>query len=83
MLTLRQGPQATVDVVRKLVQNAGVSSKENVGNEAKAEQIKQDVESDEKKHQDAANPSQENTDGARAEVAAEVADTAEKLDAGE
>lgn len=51
VLTNKQGPAATVGVVRKLVQNAGAPCAEDTG---KAE--------------------------AQADVAAQVADTAEKLD---
>ena len=69
-----------MDVVSRLIRNTGVSTEENVGSVAQAENVKQDIETSEKEPQNAANSSKEDTDGSRAEVAAEVADTAQKLD---
>lgn len=69
-LTVVQGPAATVEVVRKLVQESGASLREGVGSLAEAEGAQKDHEDDKTE------PS--NTDGAQ--VAAEVADTAETLD---
>lgn len=77
-----KGPAATVELVRKLVLNAGAPVDENVGIvvEAKAEETQGDVEADKKEPEDATNGSGGTADGAQADVAAEVADTAEKLD---
>ncbi len=61
VLMNRQGPAATVGVVRKLVQNAGAPYAEDTG--------KAVVEG-----------SDPITEEAQADVAAQVADTAEKLD---
>ncbi|KAL9604081.1 MAG: hypothetical protein Q9179_001970 [Wetmoreana sp. 5 TL-2023] len=74
------GPAATVEVIRKLVQSAGASSSENLGNVAEAEQVQKEVETKNVGVQDAAMPSGGENDGDQADVAAEVADTAEKLD---
>ncbi|KAL8813361.1 MAG: hypothetical protein Q9223_000726 [Gallowayella weberi] len=71
------GPASTVEVVRGLVKGAGVSSGENVGKTVEAEEVQKDDGSDKGETQDAP---KEDTDGNQAEVAAEVADTAEKLD---
>ncbi|KAL8766465.1 MAG: hypothetical protein Q9209_006759 [Squamulea sp. 1 TL-2023] len=68
------GPAATVEVVRKLVTISGVPSSESIGIEA--EQASKD-ESDNAKTKTA---SKGDTDGVRADFAAEVA---EKLDGGE
>ncbi|KAL8914418.1 MAG: hypothetical protein Q9171_000923 [Xanthocarpia ochracea] len=70
------GPAATVEVVRKLVQSSGVQSSESVGNAVQAEETQKD-EGDKAESKLA---SEGDTDGNRADVAAEVADTAEKLD---
>ncbi|KAL9006422.1 MAG: hypothetical protein Q9188_000827 [Gyalolechia gomerana] len=75
------GPAATLEVVRKLVKNAGLSSSENVEKPG-VERDPQDVEANDIERRGAANPPKEDTDGVRAEVAAEVADTAQKLDEG-
>ncbi|KAL9596415.1 MAG: hypothetical protein Q9219_005799 [cf. Caloplaca sp. 3 TL-2023] len=63
------GPQATVDVVRKLVQAAGTLSDDDISNMVGKGPISP------------ATNSQENSDEVRAEVAAQVADTAQNLDA--
>ncbi|KAL8702209.1 MAG: hypothetical protein Q9224_000124 [Gallowayella concinna] len=72
------GPAATVEVVRGLVKGAGGSSGENVGKVVEAEEVQKDDGGDKEESQEAP---KEDTEGIQAEVAAEVADTAEKLDA--
>ncbi|KAL8802568.1 MAG: hypothetical protein Q9182_003733 [Xanthomendoza sp. 2 TL-2023] len=71
------GPAATVEAVRGLVKGAGISSGENAGKVVEPEEVQKDDGGDEGETQDAP---KEDTDGNQAEVAAEVADTAEKLD---
>lgn len=73
------GPAATLEVVRRLIVGA---SAENVKKASGVEQSSQDIEANEKESQRAANHSTGDSDGARADVAAEVADTAQKLDGG-
>jgi len=74
------GPAATVEVVRKLV----VSASEDVGNVAEGEKVEKEIEDD--KHDPlTAEPEQgkaagQKEDEKKAGVAADVADTAEKLD---
>lgn len=82
VLTNKQGPAATVDVVRKLVQNAGAPYAEDTGKmvEAEVEGTHEYGEADNKEPRDAGNGSGAITDEAQADVAAQVADTAEKLD---
>lgn len=80
-----QGPAATVDVVRKLVQNAGAPFGEDGGSvtetKAEVEETQKDSEADKEEPQDATNASDGTTNKVEeAEVAAQVADTAEKLD---
>ncbi|KAL8853222.1 MAG: hypothetical protein Q9221_001956 [Calogaya cf. arnoldii] len=70
------GPAATVEVVRKLVKSSEVLSSESVGNMVGANEIQKD-EGDEAENELA---SQDDTAEVQADVAAEVADTAEKLD---
>ncbi|KAL8939934.1 MAG: hypothetical protein Q9216_003091 [Gyalolechia sp. 2 TL-2023] len=80
--TSLQGPAATLEVVRKLVQNGAVLSSENVAKVPSVERDTQDVEAHNIERRGAAVLSKRDTDGVRAEVAAEVADTAQKLDEG-
>jgi len=83
------GPAATVEVVQKLVESSGVSSApvaEDVGNVAEGEKVV-----DQPKIEEAAPasngvngiPEPTKEDIAKADVAADVADTAEKLDSNE
>ncbi|KAI4189389.1 MAG: hypothetical protein L6R41_001497 [Letrouitia leprolyta] len=74
------GPAATLEVVRKLVQNEASSG--NVANSSEVEQDSHNIEANDDGGQRAANISTGDSEGIRAEVAAEVADTAQKLDAG-
>ncbi|KAL9030910.1 MAG: hypothetical protein Q9196_001018 [Gyalolechia fulgens] len=77
------GPAATLEVVGKSIQNAGVSSSENVEKASGGvERYPQHVEANDTERRGEATPSKGDTDGVRAEVAAEVADTAQKLDEG-
>ncbi|KAL8711291.1 MAG: hypothetical protein Q9220_004188 [cf. Caloplaca sp. 1 TL-2023] len=73
------GPAATVDVVRKLVQNAGALSGENVGNGTKSNAAHEDDEAKKILTADAPPPVPANTEGGP-EIAAQVADTAKELD---
>ncbi|KAL8784665.1 MAG: hypothetical protein Q9213_003835 [Squamulea squamosa] len=70
------GPAATVEVVRKLVKVSGVPSSENLGVEAK------EAAKNESDNAETNNAIEGDTDEVPADVAAEVADTAEKLDGG-
>ncbi|KAL8873526.1 MAG: hypothetical protein Q9174_001032 [Haloplaca sp. 1 TL-2023] len=78
------GPAATVEVVRKLVEKAGGSTSSNVDATVKADgadEAQKDMEAEKADEPAALAASEETkTDGAQADVAAEVADTAEKLD---
>ena len=85
------GPAATVEVVKKLVGEANVS--EDVGNMAEGEKVEKEVDEGKMDIQETEQPPAENgqqaskeseakEDEARAEVAAEVADSAEKLNEG-
>ncbi|KAL8926456.1 MAG: hypothetical protein Q9208_002999 [Pyrenodesmia sp. 3 TL-2023] len=76
------GPAATVDVVRKLVQNTGAPVAEDTAKIIEAEVMgsHEDAEADNKEPGDAGNGSGAITDEPQADVAAQVADTAEKLD---
>ncbi|KAL8727394.1 MAG: hypothetical protein Q9166_006066 [cf. Caloplaca sp. 2 TL-2023] len=74
------GPAATVDIVRKLVLNAGVTSSENIDNGIEAGKIQENAETEKAEAQVV---SEGTTDGLQADIAAEVADTAEKLDGDE
>ncbi|KAI4264208.1 MAG: hypothetical protein L6R42_000674 [Xanthoria sp. 1 TBL-2021] len=70
------GPAATVEVVRRLVKSSGVQSGGNVGNVVETK----DTQKDEGDEAESRCASEDDTADNRADVAAEVADTAEKLD---
>lgn len=82
-----QGPAATVDEVRNLISNSTEASEE-VGNVAEDETARNEKEKIENVSQESEKvkyselPNEANRDKAQAEVAAEVADSAEKLDQG-
>lgn len=83
-----QGPAATVDEVRNLISNSTEEATEDVGNVSEGETVGKEVEKTETKSQGSEELKQSephnktNGDKAQAEVAAEVADSAEKLDQG-
>ena len=80
------GPAATVEVVKKLLGEAEVS--EDIGNVAEGEKVEKEIEEKKMGVQETEQPPVENgqeaskEDEVKADVAAEVADTAEKLDEG-
>ena len=80
------GPAATVEVVKKLTGEADVS--EDIGNVVEGEKVEKEIEEDKTDVQEPEQPSAVNgeeaskEDEVKADVAAEVADTAEKLDEG-
>ncbi|KAL8695309.1 MAG: hypothetical protein Q9218_000208 [Villophora microphyllina] len=76
------GPAATVEVVRKLVSDAGRTTSVNAGNSMEAQAVQKNPEDDDNNVQDATAASGADSSGNQADVAAEVADTAEKLDGG-
>lgn len=91
-LSFAGGPAATVDAVRNLISNSTEEESEDVGNAAKGGTAGKDVEKTETKSQKSEElkqselPNEANGDKAQAEgaaeVAAEVADSAERLDQG-
>lgn len=72
-----QGPMATVEVVRKLV---GAADDKDLGHLAKDEKEGKETEEPGAKAQDGEHHEGSDENDDKAEVAAEVADTAEKLD---
>lgn len=83
-----QGPAATVDEVRNLISNSTEEASEDVGNAAEDETARNEKEKIENMSQESEKlkhselPNEANRDKAQAEIAAEVADSAEKLDQG-
>lgn len=81
-----QGPAATVGEVRNLVSNATAKASEDAGNVAENETARNEKETIENVSQEPGKvkhselPNEANRDNPQAEVAAEVADSAEKLD---
>ena len=85
------GPAATVEVVRKLVGEGGpveATTSEDVGNMAESSKVEDEIESG-KLHAEEVDPSaaangdaEMKEDVATADAAADVADSAEKLDEG-
>ena len=84
------GPAATVEVVRKLVGGTGESgTNEDVGNTVEGSKVEKEIEEGKTDDQGAeqstavnGGPSDQKDDAAKADVAADVADSAEKLDEG-
>ena len=75
-----QGPAATVDVVRKIIRGENVG--ENVEKLAGSDKVKNDIEEGKTGAQGAEQSHQVDRNETQAEVAAEVADSAQKLDEG-
>ena len=81
------GPAATVDVVRKLVR-APATANEDVGNVAEGSKVEKEIEEGKADAQEVEVPAASNGEAEqkeaqqKADVAADVADTAEKLDEG-
>ncbi|KAL8955705.1 MAG: hypothetical protein Q9183_006550 [Haloplaca sp. 2 TL-2023] len=79
-----KGPAATVEVVRKLVEKAGASTSSKVDDAVKgdeADTAQKEIEAEKADEPvGTAVPGETKTEGAQADVAAEVADTAERLD---
>ena len=81
------GPAATVDVVKKLV-GAAATTSEDVGNAAEGSKVEKEIEEGKADAQEAELPAPSNgeaeqkEDEQKADVAADVADTAEKIDEG-
>ena len=84
------GPAATVEVVRKLVgvSDAGAGPSEGMGDMAEGSKVEKEIEEGKMDAQEAEQSatangeSEQKEDAAAADVAADVADTAEKLDEG-
>lgn len=81
------GPAATVDVVKKLV-GSPANTSEDVGNIAEGSKVEKEVEEGKTSAPEAEQPAAANgvadhtEDAIKADVAADVADSAEKLDGG-
>ena len=81
------GPAATVDVVKKLV-SAPATTSEDAGNVAEGSKVEKEIEEGKTDAQEAEVPaasngeSEQKEDQQKANVAADVADSAEKLDEG-
>lgn len=81
LITSLQGPAATVEVVRKLISDAGKANGQTI-NMVKMQAVQNVSEADDIEAQDGAVAFKPDAHGSQADVAAEVADTAEKLDGG-
>ena len=75
-----KGPAATVEIVRKIVQADKSKSDNPPQNVEVADKLEEAVEKEETKLRDDERKEEAKGDEAKAEVAAEVADTAQKLD---
>ena len=78
----KKGPAATVEVVRKLIGGGTATVREEAKPPALSEAAKTTVEEEKTSLEVSALAKASNGDTAKAEVAAEVADSAQKLDGG-
>lgn len=74
------GPAATVDAVREII--GGEKVGDSVEKLAEGEKVEKEIVEGEKSAQEVEQPKIADEDGAEAEIAAEVADSAQKLDGG-
>lgn len=77
---LDQGPAATVDAVREII--GGEKVGDSVEKLAEGEKVEKEIVEGEKSAQEVEQPKIADEDGVEAEIAAEVADSAQKLDGG-
>lgn len=75
-----QGPAATVDVVRRIVGEQDVSANADTAKSAEGEKVEKETEDGKTNAQEIEQRKVANGDEARADVAAEVADSAQMLD---
>ena len=80
LIFVGKGPGATVDVVRRLVISAKSKASESIGQGAEVGNVNQIAKEQYSGSEPATALDAETSDKAKADVAAEVADSAEKLD---
>ena len=75
-----KGPAATVEIVRKLVEADKSKNGDNAQKVEKSDKLKEAIDKDEIKLRDGERKEEARGDESGAEVAAQVAETAQKLD---